>query len=278
MKRVLAGCLALLILSAGVAHAVSDTDKQAAKIFNKALDDVSKRAVCQPKAPSPATLIHDPPSQDLLSLFSVLRRPASPADAVSPQRLTQVPFIQSVFVDYVRVAHTVDGRSYEIVPARIGSPLPPASAACLHAVHEHLLHLLRGKPRGVRRRALGFFKAFVDLQHQVANAPPTETVFLFHHRAGPLAGGGGNTIDEIRRRGEWGFVRTRSGGTIVDGLLPDPVASVTTYYSRGVHRTDMVRDNMVSFVVPHDVPAVSPVKMIWRAADGSVVRAVHFGR
>jgi hypothetical protein len=49
-------------------------------------------------------------------------------------------------------------------------------------------------------------------------------------------------------------------------------------YSHNVHPTDPVRDNMVSFVVPRDVPnPASPLKMIWRAADGSVVRVIRFG-
>jgi len=292
MKRALAGCLALLIVSAGVAYAVSDTTKEAAKIFNKALNETVRLPVCR-EEPPPATLIHDPPSQDLLATLSVLRRPATPADAVSTQRLMQLPFIGNVFVDYVRVVRTADGRSYGIVPVRTAPP-PPEPHACLHAVHKRLLRLLKGKSRGVRRRALAFFNGFVDLQHQLANFPATDGVFVFHYEKGRVgAGGGGGDVDVIRQRGEWGFAGTRSGGTIVDGLVPDPVASVTTYYSRKAHRrgrppkvypkaikrTDPVSDNMVSFRVQRDVQdAVRPVKMIWRAADGSIVRVVRVAR
>jgi hypothetical protein len=62
--------------------------------------------------------------------------------------------------------------------------------------------------------------------------------------------------------------------------VPDPVATVTSYFSRvgherGIKRTDKVQDNMVSFTVPRDERHASPVKMVWRAADGSIVRVIH---
>jgi hypothetical protein len=40
-------------------------------------------------------------------------------------------------------------------------------------------------------------------------------------------------------------------------------------------RTDKVQDNMLSFVVPREVQDAFPVKMVWRAADGSIVRVIR---
>jgi hypothetical protein len=278
MKRALAGCLALLILSAGVAHAVSDTTKQAAAIFNKALNETLQRPVCN-VTPQTTTLTHDAPSQDLLSTLAILRRPATTADVVPSQALT-LGFVKDIFVDYVRVAHAVDGRSYDIVPTVDTSGAPVESDACVQAVHEDLLHRLKGKGHRVRRIALGLFKGFVDFNRQIASQPPTEAVIVFQHVARGLGSGGlAGSAQDIRRGGGFGAFETR-GGSVVNCLVPDPVASVTSYFPRFGHRpaanrTDPVQDNMVSFTIRRDVRHSFRVKMVWRAADGSIVRVVR---
>lgn len=75
----------------------------------------------------------------------------------------------------------------------------------------------------------------------------------------------------------------------VTGLIPDGVATIEATFSRrasrGPHQApDLypedvtlilpVQDNLVSFTVPRAANDAFPTTMVWRAADGSVVRSV----
>ncbi len=266
-----------------------EVERQAIRLYNEASRQTSRRPDCKPKPPPPTTISHGSPSALLLSTLGILRRPATPEDSLPPRGL-ELPFVQDVFVDYVRVAHAADGREYYIVPAGNARALPVESRACLAAFHRHLLRLLRGKPARVRRRVLHFYAERARNDRRLAGRGPVEGVFMFARGPHGLGGGGGG-VDAayLETHGMFGSSGTRGRSSVVSGLVPDGVATVTSTfqraYSRGpahrhrvyrsvIRRTDPVRDNAVSFIVRRSVEDAFARRVVWRASDGSVVRVV----
>jgi len=293
MKRVLVGIVALGALAMGGGSALADhqTENEAVALYNKASSQVGREKVCRPEF-GPATVTHDPPSQELLSTLGILRRPATPEDVLSHDQLRFFPFMKGVYVDYVRIAHTADGREYQIIPAQNARAFPAESHACLHRVHVHLRRLSKGKPERVRRRALHFYNQRARNDRRLAKNAPQEGVFVFSHGPnGAGGGGGGGGAGYIRTHGEFGSSGTRQRDqAVVSGLIPDGVATVTSFFSRRaprapgrrpkdygkpIERTDRVQDNMISFELARDAEDAFPAKMIWRAADGSIVRVIR---
>jgi len=79
---------------------------------NDAIDAVAKGdRRCRPElVRAGATITHDPPPQEMLDAFAVLRRPATAGDAFDLRH--RLPFAASVAVDYVRRARVLpDGTS-----------------------------------------------------------------------------------------------------------------------------------------------------------------------
>src|SRR3954454_3862744 len=290
MKRALTGMVALVALAVGAGPALADrqTQHDAQALLNKGGRQASHENACQIRD-RPPTVTHDPPSQELLNTLGILRRPAAPG-ALPTQGLTFFHFAQDLNVDYVRVAHAADGTSYFVLAARNVGVLPETDA-CLHEIHVDLLALAKGKPKRVRHRALRLFDERVRLDHRYASRAPREGVFLFDRRADGSIGGGGGGVGAtfIQQRVLFGSSGAPGGVSHVSGLIPDGVATVTSSFpqtvSRGagnppkvyaapIERTDPVQDNVISFSVQRDPEDAFPSKMVWRAADGAVVRVV----
>ena len=266
------------------------TENEAVALYNKASSQVGRQKVCRPKF-GPATITHNAPSQELLSTLGILRRPATPEDVFPPDQLKFLDFVKGLYIDYVRIAHAADGREYQIIPAQNARAFPAESHACLHRLHTHLRRLSKGKPERVRRRALHFYNQRVQNNRRLARGIAREGVFVFSHNTEGIGGGGGGVgVKFIREHGMFVSSGTRDGTAIVDGLIPDGVATVISYFARKaprapgrrpkdygkpIVRTDRVQDNMVSFEVARDAEDAFAVKMIWRAVDGSIVRVVH---
>ena len=288
----IAGALAVGGIALAHSGALSrhKVEQQAVRLYNEANHQASRRPECKLPPPPPMTISHGSPSAALLSILGILRRPATPEDAL-PSQGVDLPFVQDVFVDYVRVAHAADGREYYIVPAgdaRAG--LPVESHACLSTFHRTLLRVLRGKPARVRRRALHFYAERARNDRRVATRGPQEGVFMFARGPHGLgSGGGGADAAFLETHGMFGSSGQRDGSSVVSGLVPDGVATVTStfqrVYSRGlghrpavypsvIRRTDPVQDNVVSFAVARSAEDALASRMVWRAADGSVVRVI----
>jgi hypothetical protein len=85
---------------------------------NDAIDAVAKRdRRCQPElVRGGEATTHDPPPQEMLDAFAVLRRPAGAGDAVDLRHW--LPFGAGFAVDYIRRARVLpDGTSVYVVPA-----------------------------------------------------------------------------------------------------------------------------------------------------------------
>jgi hypothetical protein len=286
-----------LVVLAGLAVALpaqaaqpNSVERRAVNLINKANAQAHRTSACpRSQRPPDSTLNHGAPSQALMDLLGVLRRPATPEDKPPDDAFRFIPG-SDIYVDYIRVAHAVSGRHYWIVPAHDTLHFDPLPHACLHQIHERLRVLSRGEPPRVRRRALRFYNDLVRGNRELARRGPREGVFVFDKRGdGMGGGGGGGPIRFLREHGQFGSSGIDQNSSIVTGLIPDGVATVTstfdTYrrasrakprrYPAPITRTDQVQDNIVSFEVARSAEDAFPSKMVWRDAGGKIVRVVR---
>lgn len=268
-------------------------ERAAYALINRADNHVSKtNATCKPSLPRPSRrTTHDAPTQPVLDAIAVLRRPAKTADAF-PDRRGMFLFGET-YIDYTRSVTAASGKSFYVVIGRGGPPSFRPSAACLDAEHAQLVKLLRGKNTKLRAAALG---AFGKLRHgweQNAAQPttPQDGIYLFTKGArgvGIGGGGGGAGIADFLKHGTFISSGRDAGSTLV-GLVPDGVATVTlqypktvsrgrwykpTIFPRAYTRTVRVQQNTLSVHVPRGAGDAFPPRMIWRSAEGKIVRVV----
>ncbi len=245
---------------------------------------------CTHARPSDAkpTLSQGSPSPQLLSLLSVLRRPATSADKL-PARITYHPYrrdptgtlppVQGIYVRYIRYARHRDGANYYLVPAENVNWMEPVPARCYAEQRAALHAALPGIPAHLRAGVLGLEPRFVA-QLQYDTSPHPGVCLLGLNDTGNGDGGCGlaATVTSI----EQGHViesGAPGGVPVVDGLAPDGVRSITFSY-RGRHPghplTALVIDNVFVLHDPGDrLPDDGfPTKMVWRAADGHVIKTI----
>jgi hypothetical protein len=235
------------------------------------------------------TFTDERPSDALLSTLGVLRRPATEADHVD-RRSLEPTFASGIFENWTRVATAADGRQFVVVIAqdRLRMPLPPHR--CVDLEDAELRRLLSDRTPAVRRVALRLKARLNREEHPKSGFTPTEAIFLFDRTPDGSIGGGGGGVDLrwFLRHGLFGSAGVGNRST-VSGLVPDGVASIDVTFprtvSRGPHRdskvfptairlTVPVRDNVVAFDVDRTAPDVVGMQMVWRRADGSVMRRV----
>ena len=188
--------------------------------------------------------LHGAPSRALLSLVGVLRRPATPADALPAQVLndyTTPPSGIQIFVKYVRLARVVAGTAFYVIPERVTrclSSVKPYDSVDLYALG------IGGGGGGIVRPdhlLAGFTRGRSVPPHITlyAIAPDGVATITLHYPAG------------------------RAGGFSHEML---PAFTTTT----------RVVNNIVDVIVPRaGERARSSMTMTWRAANGTVIRTFH---
>jgi hypothetical protein len=176
----------------------------------------------------------------------VLRRPATAVDAGSG--IAARGLISGIFVHYIRRARVVAGSTYYIYPGIVGG------CGTGERPHEGVMELARN----------------VDLGHGLIGG----------------TGGGGATAAEIEQGKDVGTGPPGSDtSATITMIVPDGVANVTLRYPAGrangyspkisppfTITTDPV-NNVVVVIVPRGAggPIWAP-KMIWRAANGHIIK------
>lgn len=233
------------------------------------------------------TVTHAAPSQAMRDTFALLRRPAIPADrAFADIALRSLP-AQGVYVDWIRMARAADGSEHYLVIATSRNQPEPLTRACLRTRHRLLVELLDGAGPRLRRLTLREEARLNRQEHPAGGFPDSEAIFAF----GDGVGGGGVDLARFRRHGLFGSSQRGSDDrSTVTGFLPDGVATIEAIYparvSRGPHRPATVygeevrltlpaQDNVVSFQVDRPAEDAIPPLMVWRGADGAVVRTVR---
>lgn len=257
------------------------------ELINRASRYVSAgRADCRQKGlDRTSSTTHDPPSQPVLDAIAALRRPATAAEAALPPSAGHGG-LGEVHVDHIRNLIAANGQLFTVIVARRMPVSFRISASCLDAQHARLLVLLKGQPRRLTSVTLEEFGKVRDGQEKNNKQPttPQDGIFLFDTGGG----GGGGDIDSFRRRGNF-MSSGASGSSLLSGLVPDGVASVTleyprrvsrgklykpTVYPKALTRTVRVQQNVLSLRVPRGAGDAFPPRMLWRASDGKLLRIV----
>jgi hypothetical protein len=236
------------------------------------------------------------PSRAMLAALPALRRPRTgalrlPSGLYVHGHLRLLMFqAGELYARYARLARTVDGIAFYLVPAaRLGSPpLSPAAAdRCYRLTVAALQSELPRVPAAERAPTRRYGDAeFAVGRYNLETSKVTEGVFLLAVLPnGGGFGGGGQSPSTIRQTGMLGGGSVGSGPALMDGIVPGGVATVTLRFSAGHRGSRHVRAVNVTgdvindvFVVP--VPGLFarggwPTSAIWRSASGGVVRVVN---
>ncbi len=192
---------------------------------------------------------------------------------------------KGVYVDWIRMARAADGSPHyldhrrRIAAFRSRSRVP--ACGCRRGCWRRLT---RDEPGRESRRLALRDNARLMREEQPAGGFPRE-------KRSSTRGGGGVDLAHFRRHGLFGSSQHGDDDrSTITGWLPDGVATVEMTFpgrvSRGPHRpatvfgddlhvTAKVQDNVLSARVDRPAPNAIPPLMIWRAADGSVVRVVR---
>jgi len=229
-----------------------------------------------PPNPAGATLSDGSPSATMLSVLGVLRRPATAADGL-PGSLTRARrFIltrgaTSVYVRYIRRARVVDGVSYYVIPAA-GVRRPAFPGRCFGEEMQTLRREVSRAPAQMRLITLNLgARRFSVEQALGARERGHEGVFeLEWQSTGGGGGGGGISPSMLARHGMLG-----SDGDVLHGIEPSGVARVTLEWpAQGRRVTTAVVNNVFVVRVPGAGGGNFPPVMVWRAANGRVIRVV----
>lgn len=260
-------------------------DDQVLGLINRANDDVfAARPRCSnlPRNAAGPRVTHDAPTREVRSLIAALRRPPRKVDRAVDRRRLAGPDGGTVYIDYVRVVD-VSGELRPIVLRRgtddIFRPLP----GCLDAQHDRLVELLDGRSPSLRSAALKSFASFRRGQEGNRRIPRTVRDTI------SFDGGGEADAATFRKRGIFGSSEASGRPTLLTGLVPDGVATVTVEYpqvmSRGrdfkparyparFKRTVRVHHNVVALDVPRPAGDAANPRLTWRDAKGDVMRVV----
>jgi hypothetical protein len=240
--------------------------------ISAATRETLRSPTCRLDQPTGVSIVHGSPSQSLTSVLAVLNRPRTPADRLNPELLAGTP---DVYAGHLRLALSAGGASYFVVPARYDRSAWLPSDRCfdmqLAALRAYLPHITRS----LRRPAVLLQTMVVAHDRDLALHAPHDTVCLVTISGKSSSSACGLTAAQIER----GISPVDDQGTF-SGVVPDGVASVTLSFTgtsgstvRTVAAT--VTNNVYTVHVrgiPDELP--SPPKMIWRSAQGSVMKRI----
>jgi hypothetical protein len=208
------------------------------------------RASCRSFHIAPTELTHRAPEAGLVSHMAVLRRPQQPDDLPSHD-LKHFPY-RFLAVDYVRKVAQVGSTSYYLIP---GSPtFMHLSRRCLRRLSPH------------RRR--------VEQRIEREQRARSRVIGLGQFEFGRIGGAGSCCADLDALLANRTIQTTGSGHSVVTGLVPDGVASVTLRWHRGPsERNATVVNNFWRARVPLSAPRAFPHSTIWRDAGGHLVKS-----
>ena len=180
-------------------------------------------AIARPEQGSDLVRATGAPSKALLASLAVLRRQARPSDRLSKSELR--PIAAGAYVAYIRLAQTVAGTSYYVVPIA-GVRVPKVSQRCKDQVRAAVL---RGTstPAGAPDPAL-IAKAR-QLQRVIGPSPSHGGLCVL--AAGRDGSTSGNCVSALPSVPYLAF-RAASDANAIFGAVPDGVARVTARFAR----------------------------------------------
>jgi hypothetical protein len=231
-----------------------------------------------------ATISQGSPSQALLSILGVLRRPAQATDRL-PVRITYNPYrrdpngslpsLKGVYIRYIRRARVRYGAGYYLIPAADADALRPIPERCYAQLQAAVGHELAQVPANLRPGTRKLEPRFVNqLRSQTR---PTEGVCLaaLNDTGNGDGCGGGYTVADI----EQGHTISSGGPTgvpVVYGIVPDGVKAVTLRYPTRSFTVAAV-NNVFILKDPHQhLPNYGfPKTVIWRGTHNTTIKTIN---
>ena len=239
---------------------------------------VSQDSACSPFADARAGFRSGQPGRALTATLGVLRQPASAADTVPLHIFQHFPF--AVYRSAIRFAREQDGIALYIVPVASVFRFKTVPRRCAAEEAAALHREMKGASAMRRAAALDGQRRYLAWQQYEAEHPQGVCLAeVDHKRAGARGLGAGGVGCG------WGVAEIEQGlaglGTVVQpgpwwfhGIVPDGVASVVLELPHHLGTvTAKVVNNVYLAPIPRSVQA--PVRAIWRAADGGVIRTTR---
>jgi len=258
-------------IAAIIAHTPQQQLRRELSYITTATAGVERSKACRVQQPAGATYIQGSPGPDLLSILSVLRRPATPADRLNSEVVAGTP---DIYRAYVRRASSAGGISYYIVPARYDRAASIPSERCFELQAAALNQELPKLPASLRQPARELQRAFIAYDRSIVAHAPRDTICFVnigHNETGTECGIPPDAIKE-------GQAGQENQGTY-SGVVPDGVATVTLSFPAARGRparavTASVNSNVYSVHV--STPSVSPPTptVIWRSSQGRVLKRI----
>ena len=257
-------------------------------LINEAQDAVSAvRASCSPVARNVPVTSDGAPDVALTSALGVLRRPATPVDAAIKSRLPYPPGIggarpapgtnppplpgADVFVNAIREARTAFGTTYYIVPAGRETGLRLVPAACDALERAALKRELAAANLPRANRVLQLQRKYLSWQRNAAEYPEGILLGTVNHAS--IGIDGGVSLTELEQRGALDFNSGYPGRSLLDGVVPDGVASVIVRYTNRTAILLPVIDNM--FVTTKvRAGAGEPKAIVWRSHSRHIIKTI----
>ncbi len=212
------------------------------------------------------------PSPSLLDELAVLRRSATASDTLPRGLRGNSP--QARYVSAIRLARTVDGFSYYIVPSAspsllVGAPDQRCLAAASTALHAEAPRI----PRAIRARTLALAaRTFAQERLTLARETGDGVCLLFakQHESGGTCGATG---PDLRR---WGLTSTMAR---IAGVVPDGVAAVVVHVpaydgQRAITRHAEVVNNVFATSILETFGDRRKPTLRWLSASGKLIRSV----
>jgi hypothetical protein len=237
---------------------------------------VTQDPACSPSAGARPALRPGQPSGELTAILGVLRRPASATDTTPLKDFQHGPF--DVYRAAIRLAREQDGVALYVVPTANVSGWRPVPQRCAAEEAAALGRAMKGASSKQRAAALDGQRRYLAWQQYEAEHPEGVCMAEVDHargNGGRATGAGGVAcgwnVGEIEQ-GLAGLGASGSPGpSLFHGIVPDGVASVVLVLPRHLGTvTARVLNNVYLAPVPRSVQA--PDRVIWRSADGSVIR------
>jgi hypothetical protein len=246
---------------------------------------IARDRPCSPFASGLPQIVQGLPGSELTSILGILRRPASAADD-PPERLLQHSLHddpdsagREVYTDDIRLARTVAGVRFYIVPTASASGLKPVPARCDAEQIATLKRELARTSTASRIRILAAQRQYLAWERYGALHPEgIKSAELQPHGSGDsLSLGCCSTVADIEN-GVAGLGFMSAGGSLfLHGVVPDGVATVTVRRtaSPGYTVTGTVVNNVWVVRLPvTNVAGAFPLQYIWRSRRGAVIKTI----
>lgn len=265
-------------ISAIIAHTPQHRLRREFGYIAAATRGVESSKACRPQLPAGVSYVHGSPGSDLLSLLGVLRRPATPADHLTPGVAGALTGTPDIYRAYVRRAFSAGGVSYYVVPTRYGRAASFPSDRCFELQAAALDRYLPKIPASLRQPTRNFQAAMIAYYQSIAAHAPRDAICLVNvarNESGTQCGIAPRAIEEgLATQNPY-----QSNHGTYSGVVPDGVATVTLLFpaAKGQPTRSLsapVRSNVyaVQMTTPSG-PAPSPT-VLWRSTEGRVLKRI----